>query len=257
MDTHGILVESRTWIASQRASLAEILAALECAQDCTGNQQAPRGEDVCRQSMPFDQHGFSLKTLHGSNPTDQQSGEHCETEDTIPEMAHLMPRMSERPTSGGAGLCSQTAPTLTRSDGGGGPGHQGRQGGLNLRTWVLQKTGPTLTVHGNYNRKGASATSGDGLATWCKKTLPTLCATDHKSPYSAEGYQKQAQKRSKPLRDTAAHTIGIRLTPGYCEWWMGWPIGASASRHSETHGCRSKRRRHGNFSADRDEKSEQ
>jgi hypothetical protein len=28
---------------------------------------------------------------------------------------------------------------------------------------------PTPTVHGNYNRKGASETSGDGLATWARK----------------------------------------------------------------------------------------
>jgi hypothetical protein len=220
MDTHGILVESQTWIVSQRASLVAILAALERAQDWTGNQQDQRGEDVCRQSMLFDQHGFSSKTPHGSNPTGQQSGEHCETEDTIPEMVHLMPAMSERRTKGGVGLCSRVGPTLTRC--------------------------------GNHNRKGASANSGDGLATWCKKLMPTLYASDHKNPYSQEGYQKQAARRSKPLRDTAKHTIGIRLTPDFCEWWMGWPIGASASLHSATHGCRSKRRRHGSFSVARE-----
>ena len=73
-----------------------------------------------------------------------------------------------------------------------------------------------------------------------RRLLPTLCATDYKSPYSAEGYRKQAAKRSKPLRDTAAHTIGIRLTPDFCEWWMGWPIGASASRPLGTLGCHCK-----------------
>jgi hypothetical protein len=134
-------------------------------------------------------------------------------------MAHLMPPMSARPTSGVVGSCSQLA--------------------------------PTLTVRGNHNRKGESATSGDGLATWCKRVLPTLCATDYKSPYSQEGYQKQAAKRSKPLRDTAAHTIGIRLTPDYCEWWMGWPIGAIASLHSETLGCRCKPPSRGVCSVDR------
>lgn len=38
---------------------------------------------------------------------------------------------------------------------------------------------PTLTVSGNYNRKGASPNSGDGLRT--RLMLPTLCATTHKS----------------------------------------------------------------------------
>jgi hypothetical protein len=37
---------------------------------------------------------------------------------------------------------------------------------------------PTLTVTGNYNRKGASRTSGDGLATVLKRMLPTLTAQD-------------------------------------------------------------------------------
>lgn len=57
------------------------------------------------------------------------------------------------------------------------------------------------------------------------KTLPTLCATDWKGSYSKEGYQKQKEKRSKPLRDTLVHETGFRLTPGFAEWFMGWPIG--------------------------------
>lgn len=44
---------------------------------------------------------------------------------------------------------------------------------------------PTLTVCGNYNRKGASPTSGDGLAT----------------------------------------AVGGRLNPTWCEWFMGFPLG--------------------------------
>ncbi len=38
---------------------------------------------------------------------------------------------------------------------------------------------PTPTVHGNYNRKGASKTSGDGLATVLRR-LPTPTASDNK-----------------------------------------------------------------------------
>ena len=38
---------------------------------------------------------------------------------------------------------------------------------------------PTLTVNGNYNRKGSSNTSGDGLVTALKK-MPTLCSRDWK-----------------------------------------------------------------------------
>lgn len=82
---------------------------------------------------------------------------------------------------------------------------------------------PTLTVSGNWNRKGASKTSGDGLAT-AMKYLPTLCASDFRGPCGAEYYRISMQERSRPLRDTLPHTLGHRLTPAFAEWWMGWPI---------------------------------
>jgi hypothetical protein len=168
---------------------------------------------------------------------------------------------------------------------------------------------PTLTVCGNWNRKGASENSGDGLATalrlmptlcaanakqgadnragpgkkhgvtlpsalkklptlcsrdWknsggamltergkyrlptaMKHLLPTVCTTDYKSPYSTVGYQAQTLKRSKPLRDTLVHTTGHRLTPAFAEWWMGWPIGWTASNALATDKSRSKRQQHG------------
>jgi hypothetical protein len=83
---------------------------------------------------------------------------------------------------------------------------------------------PTLTVNGNNNRAGLSKKSGNGLQT-ILKLLPTLCATDWKGPYSKEGYDKQMQTRSKPLRDTLPHEVGFRLSPGFAEWFMGWPLG--------------------------------
>lgn len=222
-DSIGILSQSAAWIASQRASLAAILALLEDEQGLMASRPVPHGEDACKQLSIFDLPGCSSKTAPESSHTDQPYGEPCESEDTIPEMAHLMPPMSERRTYGRGGLCSHTA--------------------------------PTLTVHGNYNRKGCSATSGDGLATWCKKTLPTLLRTDATKPRRGRG--SVARGGGEKLTDallsrlpqtTAAHTIGIRLTPDFCEWWMGWPIGASASLHSATRGSHCKRRSRGDCS---------
>ena len=111
---------------------------------------------------------------------------------------------------------------------------------------------PTLTVCGNWNRKGASPTSGDGIATALRKLMPTLCATDWKSPYSAEGYAKQMQVRSKPLRDTLAHSTGHRLTSAFAEWWMGWPIGWTALNAPAMVKFRSQRPQHGKSSEARD-----
>ena len=75
---------------------------------------------------------------------------------------------------------------------------------------------PTLTVCGNYNRKGASKTSGDGLVTALKRT-PTLCARDWKDSGSPSEY-----KRKEPRLGAI---FGGPLNPMWCEWYMGFPLG--------------------------------
>jgi len=105
---------------------------------------------------------------------------------------------------------------------------------------------PTLTVAGNYNRKGASKNSGDGLRTTLLPTLsasaygsnkggsagregpdrpsletlakrgilPTLTTRDEKGPGPAS--------KSKGGRDLP-HTLGGHLNPDWCRWFMGFP----------------------------------
>ena len=75
---------------------------------------------------------------------------------------------------------------------------------------------PTPTVCGNYNRKGASATSGDGLAT-AVKMWPTPTCQDAKN----NGAPSQTNRNTKPLNAE----VGGALNPNWVEWLMGWPIG--------------------------------
>jgi hypothetical protein len=107
---------------------------------------------------------------------------------------------------------------------------------------------PTLTVAGNYNRKGASPNSGNGLRTALLPTLsasqygsnkggaagregpdrpsletlakrgmlPTLTTRDEKGPGPAN--------KSKGGRDLP-HTLGGHLNPNWCRWFMGFPEG--------------------------------
>ena len=85
---------------------------------------------------------------------------------------------------------------------------------------------PTPTVCG----KGASATSGDGLATAvAQRTWPTATATaskgwspnhnramtDDRLDYSVERESFQPGQQTPPMR----------LNPEWVEWLMGWPIG--------------------------------
>ena len=122
---------------------------------------------------------------------------------------------------------------------------------------------PTPTVCGNYNRKGASATSGDGLATAVKnwptptaslgtkggrvtprksreggtqieavssRTFATPPARDWRSGKASEAAM---ERNSRPLSEQ----IGGLLNPTWVEWLMGWPIGWTDLKQSETAKC--------------------
>jgi DNA (cytosine-5)-methyltransferase 1 len=76
---------------------------------------------------------------------------------------------------------------------------------------------PTPTAHGNHNRKGSSATSGDGLSTAVKQTLPIPIVNDSKNNGSPSRFNRRAA-----APDAMA---GGSLNPAWVEWLMGFPIG--------------------------------
>jgi hypothetical protein len=123
---------------------------------------------------------------------------------------------------------------------------------------------PTPTVCGNYNRKGASKTSGDGLATAVKK-WPTPLANCHTgaghgpNKKGGENLQTAVKKWPTPVasmskgsspatltrktgksreNDRLDHAVmasdGGQLNPTWVEWLMGWPIGWTDLKPLET-----------------------
>jgi hypothetical protein len=88
----------------------------------------------------------------------------------------------------------------------------GRKRPSDLETFVHMY--PTVTVNGNYNHKGASAKSGDGLATAVTKMLPTPNTVD------AKGGTRNGEGQVQ-----LCHVAGGALNPPWVEWLMGWPIG--------------------------------
>jgi hypothetical protein len=93
----------------------------------------------------------------------------------------------------------------------------GRSKPANLRDQVSNmQNWPTPTVCGNYNRKGLSKTSGDGLATAVMR-FPT--PTAHNA--------KETNAPSEALRNepSLAYHAGGKLNPTWVEWLMGWPLG--------------------------------
>ena len=123
---------------------------------------------------------------------------------------------------------------------------------------------PTVTVHGNYNRKGLSKSSGDGLSTWVN-SWPTPTASAYKGTSKATLTRKNGKSRERDRLDHAVmaqmlkfptprasdknghqiapgrqggdglnQRIGGQLNPAWVEWLMGWPIGATELNASET-----------------------
>jgi len=135
---------------------------------------------------------------------------------------------------------------------------------------ILERDGfawPTPTIHGNNNRKGASKTSGDGLATAVKlwpspqsrdyrigqakrvgrigyqnnlndvvTILPTPTARDRWTRGKAEAF-----RRSPCLDHIAGEGIGGKLNPMWVEWLMGFPIGWTELNAWATQWFRAKR----------------
>lgn len=120
---------------------------------------------------------------------------------------------------------------------------------------------PTPTVCGNYNRAGASANSGNGLATFVRM-WPTPTTRDWKSSAS-NLHGKNAQPLNEVVRWSTPRAsdaskggpnqkfgaggtplpaqVGGQLNPPWVEWLMGYPIGWTELKDWATQWYRLKR----------------
>lgn len=145
-ETFGCLIHptgKAEWIASMRDSLVRTLARLEQEKELT-ESEADSSVKCSGQLTLLDLDSCSSRTVHGFGP----KGE------TV-----LLPHLWRVDTPGVMEYLGRLMSV---------PGTTETGGGVSL---------PTLTVCGNYNRKGASPTSGDGLITVLKK-LPTPTASE-------------------------------------------------------------------------------
>lgn len=119
--------------------------------------------------------------------------------------------------------------------------HEIRDSATKSATW------PTVTVHGNGNRREYGGKSGDGLDTAVKRASaqsakwPTPCASDHIGP-GKNGADRDRLDYAVERGKTKSHlypTVGTQtmggkdtdtancriLNPDWVEWLMGWPLG--------------------------------
>ena len=139
--TSGCLIHPSTrdeWIASQRDSLVKTLAGLGIKPGSETERAADFTEKCSELLTSFDRDTCSWRTFQPSLLTN-----------SLEPFSETWPRAGMM-RGGRVYRHLQPVPRTTVIGGG-----------------ALQSV-PTPTVNGNYNRKGASKTSGDGLATWAK-----------------------------------------------------------------------------------------
>lgn len=107
------------------------------------------------------------------------------------------------------------------------PQHRSQTRGVSLTDEL--RALPTLTICGNYNRKGSSPTSGDGLVTALRRPamMATLTARDWRSGKASEATH---QRNARPLSEQ----LGGLLHPDWCDWYQGMPAGWSRAEPAST-----------------------
>ena len=208
---------------------ARTLAQPEAEQESTANDP-DSGEKWRELSVRYDLNTSSWKTAH------------CLWDEALPWSSVTLPKWGmtrnghvyrhptqERPISGIVSGLWQTIvadDSVDRKS-----GKWNSRGEPKLSAQVMNpQYWPTPTVCGNHNRKGLSASSGDGLATVVKQsTWPTATAT------ASKGWSKNHNRANSDDRldytverenfQPGQQTPPMRLNPDWVEWLMGWPIG--------------------------------
>ena len=197
--------------------LADSRAKTSARQDPEKELMAPDlvcGSRCLELSARYDLDSSSWKTVRSSS------------EEDLPWSSVTLPR-SGMACNGCVYPLPSVAPIMEEIVSGGWPTPtcKGLEGGSNSRKAAKARgMWPTITVHGNYNRKGASKTSGDGLITAIWRT-PTASDSNKWSNQSLADRQEKGQQIRLNTQVSPEGGKGGLLNPMWVEWLMGWPLG--------------------------------
>jgi hypothetical protein len=191
----------------------------------------------------FDPDTSSWKTVQHSLLEDSQSFSVIWPRSgmTVDGQCWELPTLGRRISATGSGLLPTPVASLGTN---GGPNQRDSPGRPGLQMAAVKW--PTPTVCGNYNRKGASATSGDGLATAVNR-WPTPTARIHKGGGNSMT-RKDGKSRSDMLDWAVEYQTGMRLNPTWVEWLMAWPLGWTDLKPLEMDKSHSAQQQHGDCS---------
>lgn len=181
-----------------QSALASLVrtSAQQAGEQASAESEAACTAKLCEQLTLFDLNGCSSKTAPSSAPEAGTSSLPTLWRVDTPGATDSLPRLMLAP--------------LTSAIGGG----------------ALPDV-PTPTVYGNYNRKGASPTSGDGLATWAKLwPTPTASLADKGGRIT----QRKSREGGTLIEAVSARTTWP--TPVASDWRSGMTSEATASKNS-------------------------
>ena len=153
----------------------------------------------------------------------------------------------------GHAICAKDSsllPTLSKTNAHGNDytRDRGQKGKERLTLAGLSKAGllPTLVRNDAASPKRA-ANSAFGSRP-LREVYPTFCKRDHRSPNSPDGLSRR-KRAMKNCGKQLPNMLGQRLTPEFCEWFMGFPAGWSASKPLAMRKFRAWSRQHGGVSS--------
>ena len=204
------------WIASMQDSLAKIFQSPVLAQ-ALKEAEAAFGRRLPESLARYDHENCSWRTAQPS-----LLGDSDEFSETWPSWGTMLnDACYQRP---------QSVPRTYVLDGGVSPDNM-----LPMPTATTAKQGPGSTAGGS--------SAGRPLLHRAQMTWPTPCASASKGSSPNALTRRNGKSRENDRIDHAVMASdGGQLNPVWVEWLMGWPLGATESRHLETVKSRSRRR---------------